>query len=588
MVITMSNFVFNAIALIGGLALFLFGMQIMGEGLEKTSGSKLKSILENLTSNRFKGFLLGLGVTAIIQSSSATTVMVVGFVNSGIMKLSQAIGIIMGANVGTTVTSWLLSLVSIESNGSFILDLLKPTSFSPVLAFIGIILYMFTKKQKNKDIGSILLGFAILMTGMETMSGAVKPLADVPEFQNILLLFSNPVLGLLMGALLTAIIQSSSAAVGILQALAVTGAVKYSNAIPIILGQNIGTCVTAMISSIGTNKNAKRTAVVHLCFNILGAGIFLIVFYLLHSILNFTFIDESVSAFNVAIIHSIFNIFATAILFPFGKQLEKLAYVFVPDKGEDKKPQLLDERLMATPGIAVAQAKRLTNHMAEEACMSLKNAMSLLTNFDSKIAEDIIKSENEIDMYEDKLGTYLVKLSRESLNLDDSHEVSNLLHNIGDFERMSDHAVNIYEVALEIYEKGMKFSEDAMKEVKVITEALNEILDMTAEAFINEDIELAKCVEPLEQIIDSLKKKMKARHILRLRQDECTIETGFVFSDLLTNYERVADHCSNVAVCIIQIANDSFETHEYLSHVKGDGENDFVERYSAYKKKYHI
>lgn len=588
MVIKMTDFIFNLIALIGGLALFLFGMQVMGEGLEKTSGGKLKTILESLTSSRFKGVLLGLGVTAIIQSSSATTVMVVGFVNSGIMKLSQAIGIIMGANVGTTVTSWLLSLASIESNGNFILDLLKPTSFSPVLAFIGIILYMFTKKQKNKDVGSILLGFAILMTGMETMSGAVKPLANVPEFQNILLLFSNPILGLLMGALLTAIIQSSSASVGILQALAVTGAVKYSNAIPIILGQNIGTCVTAMISSIGTNKNAKRTAVVHLCFNILGAGIFLVVFYLLHSIINFSFIDESVSAFNIAIVHSIFNVFATVILFPFGKQLEKLAYLIVPEKGEDKKPQLLDERLMATPGIAVAQAKKLTNHMAEEACMSLKNAMSLLNNFDSKIAEDIIKSENEIDMYEDKLGTYLVKLSRQSLNLDDSHEVSNLLHNIGDFERMSDHAVNIYEVALEIQEKGMKFSEDAMKEVKVITEALNEILDMTAEAFINEDIELAKCVEPLEQIIDSLKKMMKARHIMRLQQDECTIETGFVFSDLLTNYERVADHCSNVAVCIIQIANDSFETHEYLSHVKGDGENDFVERYSAYKKKYHI
>lgn len=581
-------FILNAITLIGGIALFLFGMRLMGEGLEKTSGGKLKSILENLTSSRFKGVLLGLGVTAIIQSSSATTVMVVGFVNSGIMQLSQSIGVMMGANIGTTVTAWLLSLSSINSNGNFILEFLKPSTFSPILAFIGIVLYMFTKKQKNHDIGSIFLGFAILMTGMETMSGAVTPLADVPAFQNILLLFSNPILGILMGALLTAIIQSSSASVGILQALSVTGAVKYSNAIPIILGQNIGSCAITLISSIGTNKNAKRAAVIRLCFNIIGTAVFMILFYLLKAIIGFTFIEDSVSSFNIAIIHSAFNIFTTIILFPFAKQLEKLAYIIISDKGEDKKPQLLDERLLATPGIAVAQAKKLTDHMAEEACMSLKNAMSLLTKYDSKIAEDIVKCENEIDMYEDKLGTYLVKLSRESLNLDDSHEVSNLLHNIGDFERMSDHAVNIYEVALEIHDKGMKFSEDAIKEIGVITNALNEILDMTTKAFIDEDIELAKCIEPLEQVIDSLKKKMKSRHVLRLQHAECTIETGFVFSELLTNYERVADHCSNVAVCLIQIANDSFETHEYLSHVKGDGENDFVERYETFKKKYRI
>lgn len=580
--------IFNVITLIGGLAVFLFGMKIMGDGLEKASGGKLKSILENLTSNPFKGVLLGLGVTAIIQSSSATTVMVVGFVNSGIMKLSQSIGIIMGANVGTTVTSWLLSLSSIGDTGSFFLKFLKPSSFAPILAFIGIILYMFTKRQKNHDIGGILLGFAILMMGMETMSSAVEPLADMPGFRNILLLFSNPILGVLTGALLTAIIQSSSASVGILQALAVTGGVTYANAIPIILGQNIGTCVTAMISSIGANKNAKRAAVIHLCFNILGASIFLILFYLLHSIINFSFINDSVSAVNIAVIHSIFNVFATVILFPFGKQLEKLAYIIIPDTGSDKQPQLLDERLLATPAVAIAQAKKLTDHMAEEACKSLKNAMSLLDKYDSKTAESVIKSESEIDMYEDKLGTYLVKLSRESLNMDDSHEISNLLHTIGDFERMSDHAVNIYEVALEIHEKGLKFSEDAVKEIKVITAALNEILDMTTKAFIDEDIELAKCVEPLEQIIDSLKKKMKARHIVRLQKDECTIETGFVFSDLISNYERVADHCSNVAVCLIQIANDSFDTHEYLSHVKGDGENDFVERYETYKNKYRI
>ncbi len=580
--------IFNVITLVGGLALFLFGMQVMGESLEKTSGGKLKSILENLTSNRFKGLLLGLGVTAIIQSSSATTVMVVGFVNSGIMKLSQSVGIIMGANVGTTVTSWLLSLSSINAEGNFILQFLKPSSFSPILAFIGIILYMFTKKQKNRDIGGIFLGFAVLMTGMEIMSSSVEPLAESEGFRNILLLFSNPVFGVLTGALLTAIIQSSSASVGILQALSVTGGVTYANAVPIILGQNIGTCITAMISSIGANKNAKRAAVIHLCFNIIGAAIFLVVFYVLHAIIRFPFINDSVSAFNIAIIHTIFNVFATMILFPFGKQLEKLAYIIVPDKGSDKKPQLLDERLLATPSVAVAQAKRLTNRMAEEACTSLKKAMSLLDKFDTKIVDNIKETETEIDMYEDKLGTYLVKLSRESLTMDDSHEISNLLHSIGDFERMGDHAINICEVAQEIHDKGLTFSPDATEEIHVISDALTEILDMTSKAFINEDIELAKCVEPLEQIIDSLKKKMKSHHIVRLQKDECTIETGFVFSDLITNYERVADHCSNIAVCLIQVANDSFDTHEYLSHVKGDGENDFVERYEAYKNKYRI
>ncbi len=576
------------IQLVGGLAIFLFGMQFMGDCLEKTSGGKLKSILENLTSNRFKGLLLGIGVTAIIQSSSATTVMVVGFINSGIMKLSQSVGIIMGANVGTTITAWLLSLASIEAEGNFLLELLKPSSFSPILAFLGIILYMFVKNQKKRDIGGIFLGFAILMTGMEAMSGAVEPLQDMESFKNIFLLFSNPILGMLVGAILTAIIQSSSASVGILQALAVTGVVKYSNAIPIILGQNIGTCVTAMLSSIGANKNAKRAAVVHLCFNIIGATVFLVLFTALNAILKFSFIDQSVSAFNIAIIHSIFNVFATAVLFPFGKQLEKLAYLIIPEKGDDTKTELLDERLLQTPPVAISQAKKLTDRMAHEACQSLKDAMSLLDNYDPELADAIVKTEGKIDTYEDKLGTYLVKLSRESLSMEDGHEVSNLLHTIGDFERMSDHAVNIYEVAREVYEKGVQFSENALKEIKVITAAIKEILDMTEKAFIAEDIELAKHIEPLEQTIDSLKKKMKARHITRLQNGECTIETGFVFSDLITNYERVADHCSNVAVCLIQVSKDSFDTHEYLSHVKGDGENDFSERYDTYKTKYRI
>ncbi len=580
--------ILNIFSLMGGIALLLFGMTFMGDSLEKAAGNKLTSILESLTSNRLKGVLLGLGVTAIIQSSAATTVMVVGFVNSGIMRLSQAIGVIMGANIGTTATAWLLSLASIGGEGSGIIQLLNPSSFSPILAFIGTILYMFTKKQRAKDIGGIFLGFAILMTGMETMSAAVEPLSDMPQFTNILLLFSNPILGVLSGAILTAIIQSSSASVGILQALAVTGSVTYANAIPIILGQNIGTCVTAMISSIGANKNAKRAAAFHLCFNIIGTALFLVLFYLLNAIVKFSFIDESISAVNVAVIHSIFNIFATVVLFPFGNALEKLACIIVPDHGSDKKTQLLDERLLNTPTIAVAQAKKLTDHMAELACQSLKQAMSLLEKFDSKIADEIADSEKEIDMYEDKLGTFLVKLSRESLSISDSHEVSNLLHTIGDFERMGDHAVNIYEVAAEINSKKLTFSPNAMSEIQTISAAVTEILDMTAQAFIDENIELAKKVEPLEQLIDRLKKKMKSHHIKRLQSGECTIETGFVFSDLVTNYERVADHCSNVAVCLIQVSNDSFDTHEYLNHVKADGENDFEENYEMYKNKYRI
>lgn len=580
--------ILNIFSLMGGIALLLFGMTFMGDSLEKAAGNKLTSILESLTSNRLKGVLLGLGVTAIIQSSAATTVMVVGFVNSGIMRLSQAIGVIMGANIGTTATAWLLSLASIGGEGSGIIQLLNPSSFSPILAFIGTILYMFTKKQHAKDIGGIFLGFAILMTGMETMSAAVEPLSDMPQFTNILLLFSNPILGVLSGAILTAIIQSSSASVGILQALAVTGSVTYANAIPIILGQNIGTCVTAMISSIGANKNAKRAAAFHLCFNIIGTTLFLLLFYLLNAIVKFSFINESISAVNVAVIHSIFNIFATVVLFPFGNALEKLACIIVPDHGSDKKTQLLDERLLNTPTIAVAQAKKLTDHMAELACQSLKQAMSLLEKFDSKIADEIADSEKEIDMYEDKLGTFLVKLSRESLSISDSHEVSNLLHTIGDFERMGDHAVNIYEVAAEINSKKLTFSPNAMSEIQTISAAVTEILDMTAQAFIEENIELAKKVEPLEQLIDRLKKKMKSHHIKRLQSGECTIETGFVFSDLVTNYERVADHCSNVAVCLIQVSNDSFDTHEYLNHVKADGENDFEENYEMYKNKYRI
>lgn len=580
--------IFNVISLIGGLAIFLFGMKVMGDSLEKTAGNKLKSILENLTSSRFKGLLLGLVVTAIIQSSSATTVMVVGFINSGVMQLSQSIGIIMGANIGTTVTGWLLSTTGISGSGSFILEMLKPSSFAPILALIGIILMMFTKKQKNHDIGGILLGFAVLMVGMETMSAAVDPLKDMPQFAQIFLLFENPILGVITGAVLTAIIQSSSASVGILQALSVTGSVTMGSAIPIILGQGIGTCVTAMLSAIGANRNAKRAAVIHLCFNVIGSILFLVLFYALHAIFQFSFVAKAANPFIIAVINTAFKVVSTLILFPFGGALEKLSYLFVREKGQDKAPELLDERLFATPGVAVGQARKLTNRMAVESRESITMAMSILEKFDETTADKIVEIEKVIDNYEDKLGTYLVKLSRENLSLEDSHVISNLLHTIGDFERIADHAVNLRKVAIEIHEKSLSFSESAKKEIVAITGAVNEIIDMTVKAFINEDTDLAKQVEPLEQVVDVLKKKMKARHISRLQQGECTIETGFVFSDLVTNYERIADHCSNIAVCLIQIANDSFDTHEYLDHVKHDGENDFAEKFKAYSEKYSI
>lgn len=580
--------IFNIISLVGGLALFLFGMNLMGDYLEKASGGRLKSILENLTSSPIKGLLLGVGVTAIIQSSSATTVMVVGFVNSGIMKLSQSIGIIIGANVGTTVTSWILSLSDLKESNSAILQFFQPTSLAAILSLIGIVLYMFTKSRKKRDAGGILLGFGVLMTGMEAMSAAVEPLGNMPEFRNILLLFTNPILGILTGTLLTAVIQSSSASVGILQALSATGGITYASAIPIILGQNIGTCITAVISAIGTNKNAKRAATVHLVYNLLGVAAFLIVYYAVRLTIGLPFLNDTVSAVNIATIHTVFNIFEVIVLFPFCKQLEKIACLIIRDNGKDKKPELLDERLMATPSVAIAQAKKLTDHMADSAYQSISSAISLIDNYDSHVAQSIIDIEEEVDYYEDKLGTYLVKISRENLTVEDSHEISNLLHTIGDFERMTDHAVNIYEVAREISEKKITFSEDAMAEIHAMSAALREILEMTAKAFTDEDLELAKCVEPLEQVIDSLKKKMKSRHIARLQKGECTIETGFVFSDLITNYERVADHCSNIAVCLIQVANDSFDTHEYLSHVKTDGENDFTSRYEAFKAKYRI
>lgn len=579
--------IFSVLTLLGGLAIFLYGMTVMGDGLEKSSAGKLKTILENLTSNPFKSVLLGAGVTAIIQSSSATTVMVVGFVNSGIMKLSQSVGIIMGANIGTTVTAWILSLAGIESD-NFFLSIFKPVNLSLIMAVVGVIPIMFSKSSRKKDIGSILLGFALLMIGMNMMSESVNPLSDMPEFQSILLLFSNPILGVMMGAVLTAIIQSSSASVGILQALATTGKITYATAIPIILGQNIGTCITAILSSIGANKNAKRAAVIHLCFNILGTLAFLIIYYGVSLFVDYSFSGATVSPAGIAIVHTTFNVFSTLIMLPFTKQLEKLAYVIIRDKHVPEKNQLLDERLLATPSIAIGECKKAADDMAELSKKNILTALELLTNYSAKVETEVRENEEIIDKYEDKLGSYLVKVSQKSLREADSHEVSNLLHTIGDFERIGDHAVNLLSNAEEISSKKVVFSPGAQKELGVAVAALREILENTVSAFVHEDLELAKGIEPLEQVIDRIKRVLKSRHIERLQKGECTIEMGFIFSDIITNIERVADHCSNIAVCMIQVADDSFKTHEYLNNVKSNGENDFNERYRKYKEKYYI
>ena len=579
--------IFSVFQMAGGLALFLYGMHVMGDGLEKQAGGKLKTILEKLTANPVKGFLLGAAVTAVIQSSSATTVMVVGFVNAGIMKLSQAIGIIMGANVGTTITSWILSLTGLQGD-SFWIQLLKPTSFSPIIAFFGIILIMFSKKEGKKDLGSTLVGFAVLMFGMEQMSGAVEPLADVPEFTSILLLFSNPLLGVLCGAILTAVIQSSSASVGILQALSATGSVTYSSAIPIILGQNIGTCVTALISSIGANKNARRAAVVHLYFNLIGTGLFLAVFYLLNGFLHFSFYDQSIDRLGIAVVHTCFNLLSTLTLLPFTKLLEKLAYLTIRDTANDENFQILDERFLASPAVAIHQCQKMAVSMARLAQNSLYQAIGLIGAYDEKIAHSIEEGEDQIDMYEDKLGTYLVRLSSKNLTMEESREISKLLHVIGDFERIGDHAVNILKSAKEMQVKKYVFSGQAQQEISIISSAIEEIVDLATNAFVKNDLYLASKVEPLEQVLDSLKDELRNRHVQRLQNGECTISNGFIFSDLITNYERVADHCSNIGVCILRIAEDSFDTHEYLNHVKDGHDDTFENRYNRYKEKYQL
>ncbi len=575
--------VFNFISLLGGLALFLFGMSTMSGGLEKTAGGKLEKILKKMTDKPLKALILGAGITAVIQSSSAVTVMLVGLVNSGIMQLSQSVGVIMGSNIGTTVTAWILSLAGIESD-NVIVSLLKPSNFSPIVAFAGILLLMVSKKSRSKDIGSICLGFAILMFGMEMMSDSMSPLSEMQEFREIMVMFNNPLLGLIVGIVLTAVVQSSSATVGILQALSLTGALSYGMATPIIMGQNIGTCVTAIISSIGVSKNAKRVAAIHVYFNLIGTAVLLTAFYAGNMIFDFAFADSAIDPAGIAIIHSIFNIATTVILLPFSKQLEKLAKKTVKE-GKGQKT-FIDERLLNTPSLAVSESKNYTVKMGQLAIETLLDSIDIIENYDRKTADRIIENEHVLDEYEDKLGTFLVKISSHDLTDEDSNTVATLLHVIGDFERIGDHAVNIMKAAKEIEEKQIKFSNSANKELKVATDAIKEILRITENAFAQNNIQAALEVEPLEQVIDGILSDIKSRHISRLTGGNCTIELGFVLSDLLTNYERVSDHCSNIAVCLLRISKSVFDTHEYLNNYKSSGSEEFTGRYKVYKEKF--
>jgi len=562
--------IFSILTMIGGLALFLYGMEVLGDGLKKASGGKLEMILEKLTSNKLMAVLLGAGVTAVIQSSSATTVMVVGFVNSGIMKLSQAVGVILGANVGTTITAWFLSLTGVEGS-NFFLQLLKPSSFSPILAIVGVALLTMGKKERQKDTATIMLGFAVLMFGMETMSGAVKPLAEVPEFTNILLMFSNPVLGMLVGLVLTAIIQSSSASIGILQALCASGAVSYSTAIPIIMGQNVGTCVTALISSAGANKNAKRAALIHLYYNIIKTVAFMAIFYALHGALHFAFMDKAATALGVAVIHTSFNVAAVIVIFPISSILEKLVYMTIPvsekeleaEESVKKEIQILDARFLDRPGLALEHCKNAAVDMAGYAKEALFMAIQLIDKYNGKAADKVIELEELVDHYEDELGSYLVKISSKHLTEKDSQELSVLLHCIGDFERISDHAINIMESAKEMHEKELSFSKKAEEELAIFISAVKDIVNTSLLVFQEEDLKLAGMIEPLEEVIDYLNSEVKKRHIKRLRKGKCTIEMGFILSDLTTNFERVSDHCSNIALCLLQLNEENFETHEY-------------------------
>ncbi len=579
--------IFNIFTLLGGLAFFLFGMSTMSNGLERVAGGKLERILGKMTDKPIKGLILGAGITATIQSSSAVTVMLVGLVNSGIMKLGQSVGVIMGSNIGTTITAWVLSLAGIDSDNFFV-SLLKPSSFSPLVALGGILLMMLSKKNRSKDIGAVLMGFAVLMYGMELMSGAMDPLADSPKFAEFMVMFSNPLLGLLVGVVLTAVVQSSSATVGILQALSMTGGISFGMAIPIIMGQNIGTCITALISSLGVSKHAKRVSAVHVYFNLIGTAVWLSFYLILDAIFNFAFTETAIEPFGIAMVHSIFNIATTVLLFPFSKLLEKLAIKTVTDKKEKTKGVFLDERLLATPGVAVAQCREYTAQMARLAADMLIHAVTLIDNFNQKTADKLIEDEQKLDDYEDQLGTFLVKLAGTQLSDEDSNTVSILLHTIGDFERIGDHALNIVNTAQEINSKEISFSDQATAELKVAVNAILEITGLTADAFCFNNTLLALEVEPLEQVIDGMVDEIKSRHITRLTGGNCTIELGFVLSDLLTNFERISDHCSNIAVCVLRIHNSVFDTHEYLNNYKNEGDEHFTKSFEGYLKKHRL
>ena len=584
----MTMYILQLVSLLGGLALFLFGMDVMGKSLERTAGGKLETILSKMSSTVFRGFLLGLAVTAVIQSSSATTVMVVGFVNSGIMTLQQAVGVIMGANIGTTVTAWILSLSGLEGD-SFLVQLFKPSTLSPILGTIGIVLYMFTKSEKKKSIGTIMLGFMALMTGMDLMSGSMEFLKGEAWFANLMISFSNPIIGILFGAVLTGIIQSSSASVGILQGLCSTGVVTFGSAIPIILGQNIGTTVTALLGSVGANRNARRTAVVHLLFNVVGVTIFVILFYGLGLFIDWAFLADTCNAVNVAVVHTSFNVAATCVLMPMNKLLVKLAYLIIPSEGTPQKEELLDTRLLGTPAVAVQRAHEVAAEMAATSREAMTLAMGLTRKFDSKTMDKILELEDKTDHYEDALGTYLVQLSGMQLSVSDNRILNTLLYTTADIERMADHAVAVAKAALEMNEKKMTFSSAAMAELEVLERAVTDVMDRTISAYEGFDRELALKVEPQEQVVDTLVREVKSRHVRRLRDGLCSVEYGFVLEDLLTAFERTADHCSNMAVEILQVSEGKLEAHEYLSALKAGELHEsaaYAERFARYKAQY--
>ena len=579
--------IFSVFTLCGGLAFFLYGMSVMSSGLEKAAGGQLEQMLKKMTANPFKSLLLGAGITIAIQSSSAMTVMLVGLVNSGIMELSQTVGVIMGSNIGTTLTAWILSLAGIESDAVW-LRMLKPESFSPIVAFIGIILIMVSKDDRRRSAGSIMVGFAVLMYGMELMSDSVSPLADMPQFSAILTAFTNPILGVVVGAVFTGVIQSSAASVAILQALSLTGGITYGMALPIIMGQNIGTCVTALLSSIGVNRNARRVAVVHISFNLIGTVVFLVLLFGADLFFHFPFMDVQIDPVGIAMVHSIFNIATTLMLLPFSKQLVRIANMVIPDVAGEQKFTFVDSRLLATPSVAIAECNNKTVEMAKIAEETIVKALSLLDRYDEKVAGEVKVNEDKLDLYEDKLGTTLVQLSSKALSDTDSRKVSKQLHTIGDFERIGDHAVNLWKAAEEIHVKGIHFSSQAEEELRTLTAALKEILDITTEAFSRDDIRLAKQVEPLEQVIDCLIADIKSNHIVRLQNGHCTIEMGFVLSDILTNCERVSDHCSNIAVAQIETEQNAYQAHEYLNGVKNAGNEDFQQSFDHYRACYSL